>query len=61
MATVEKTHKIYTDQTIKFLMTPSWVNNHVRIIFVYDDKAILSEPLKSRSSRHILEAYTKQV
>ena len=61
MATVEKTHKIYTEQTGKFPMAPSRGNKYVLIMYVYDDNAIFVEPLKSRSGRHILEVYTKHV
>ena len=61
MATVEESHKIYTDQTGKFRMTPSQGNTYVLIMYVYDATAISEEPLKSRSSIHILKAYTKQV
>ena len=61
MATVYKTHKIYTDQTKKFPMTPSQGNNYVIIIIVYDANTILAEPIKSRSSSHIMELYTNQV
>ena len=61
MATVEETHKIYTDQTGKFPITYSRGNKYILIMYVYDDNAILSAPLKSRSGSHILEAYIKQV
>ena len=36
-------------------------NNYLLLIYVYDANTILEEPLKSRSSSHILEAYTEQV
>ena len=61
METVEKTNNIYNDQTGKFPMNSSRGNKYVLIMYVYDANAILSEPLKSKSSSHILEAYTKKV
>ena len=61
MATVDKTHKIYTDQMGKFPITSSRVNKYILIMYVYDDNVILASPLNSRSGSHILEAYTKQV
>ena len=61
MAIVDKTHKIYTDQTGKFPITSSRGNKYILIMYVYDSNAILGSPLKSRSSSQILEAYTKQV
>ena len=61
MATVDETHKIYTDQTSKFPITSSWGNKYVLIMYVYDANTILTSPLKSNSNSHILEAYTKKV
>ena len=61
MATVKETHKIYTDQTGKSPITSSKGNKYILIMYVYDDNKILASPLKSRSVRHLLEAYTKQV
>ena len=60
MDTVNKTHNIYTDHMGKFPMKSIRVNQYVLIMYVYYDNAILTEPLKSRSGSHILEAYTKQ-
>ena len=56
MATVDKTHKIYTDQLVKFPMTSSRGNIYVLIRYLYDANAILEEQLKSRYESHILEA-----
>ena len=58
---VDKTHKIYTDQTGKFPIISSRGNKYILIIYVYDATVILASPLKIRSGSHILEAYTKQV
>ena len=61
MATVDETHKIYTDQTGKFLITSSRGNKYILIMYVYDDNSNLTSPVNSRSVRHTLEAFTKQV
>ena len=61
MATVGETHNIYTDQKGKFPIMFSWGNKYILIIYVYDANAILESLMRSKSSRHILEAYTKQV
>ena len=61
MATVEKTHMIYYDHTGKLPMTSSQGNKYILTMHVYDANVILQEPLNSRSGRHVLEAYTKQV
>ena len=60
-ATVDETHKIYTDQTGKLPIKSSRGNKYIRIMYVYDANSILASPLKIRSGSHILEAYTKQV
>ena len=61
IATVEKTYKIYTNQTIKPPITSIRVNKYILIMHVYDYNAILSSPLKSSFVSHILKSYTKQV
>ena len=61
MATVDESHKIYTEQTGKFPMTSSGGNKYVLIMYVYNTNTILAELLNSRSVSHILEAYTKKV
>ena len=61
MTTVDENHKIYTDQTGKLPIMSSQGNKNILIMHVYDDNAILTSPLKSRSSSHIMGAYTKQV
>ena len=61
MSKVDKTHKIYTDQTGKFPITFSQGNKYILIMYVYYANAILASPLKSRSGSHILEAYTQKV
>ena len=60
MATVDETHKIYTDQTGKFLIMFSQGNKYIIIMYLYDSNEILASPLNSRSGSHIMEAYTKQ-
>ena len=42
MATVEETHKIYTDQTGKYPITSSQGNKYMPIMYVYDANAILA-------------------
>ena len=41
MDTVDKSHKIYTDQTGKTLMKSSRVNKYLLIMYVYDANDIL--------------------
>ena len=61
MATVEENHKIYIDQTDNLPMASIQRNKYVLIMYVYDENKILSAPLNSRSSSHMLEAYNTQV
>ena len=61
MAIVDENHKIYADHTGKLPMKSSRGKKYILIMYVYDANVILSEPLKSRSSSHIMETYTKQV
>ena len=61
MVTVEYTHKIYADQTVKLRIISSRGYKYVLIMYLHDANAILAEPLKSKSGSHILESYTKKV
>ena len=49
--------KIYTDQTGRFPITSSRVNKYIMIAYDYDYNNILAEPIKSRTSLHINNAY----
>ena len=61
MATVNETHKIYTNQTGKSPITSSQCKTYILIMYVYDANTILASPLKSISGSHRLEVYTKHV
>ena len=54
IATVEETHKIYTDQPEKSPITSSQGNKYILIMYVYGANTIIASPLKSRSGSHIL-------
>ena len=60
MATVDDTHKIYTDQMGKFPMMSSLGKKYILIMYVYYANMILAAPLKSRYDIHILESHTKK-
>jgi hypothetical protein len=56
---IEITGQIYSDQTGRFPVTSSNGNKYVMIVYDYDSAAILAEPLKKRSERELLRAYSK--
>ncbi len=56
---IEATGQIYTDQTGRFPTTSSRGNKYVMILYDYDSKAILAEPLKFKSEGEMIRAYTK--
>ena len=47
---IEPTGKVFSDQTGKFPVTSSKGNKYVMVVYDHDSNAILSEPLKSKSS-----------
>jgi hypothetical protein len=49
---------VYTDLTGRFPTTSSKGNKYVLILYEYDGKAILAEPMKSRSDSEAVRAYT---
>ena len=53
----ECSSKIYTDQTGRFPVTSSRGYKYIMIAYYYDSNNILSEPIKSRTSLHIKNAY----
>ena len=53
----ECSSKIYTDQTWRFPVTSSCGYNYIMIAYDYDSNNILAEPIKSRTSLHINNAY----
>ena len=50
-------NKIYTDQTGRFPVTSSRGYKYIMIDYDYDYNNILAEPIKSRTSLHIKNAY----
>ena len=55
----ECSSKIYTDQTGRFPITSSRGYKYIMIAYDYDSNKILAEPIKSRASLHINDAYQK--
>ena len=53
----ECSSKIYTDQTGRFPITSSSGYKYIMIAYDYDSNNILAEPIKSRTSLHIKNAY----
>ena len=53
----ECSRKIYTDQTGRFPITSSRSYKYTMIVYYYDSNNILAEPIKSRTSLHIKDAY----
>ena len=49
--------KTYTDQTGRFPVTSSRVYKYIIIVYEYNSNNILAEPIKSRISLHIKNAY----
>ena len=55
----ECSSKIFTDQTGRFPITSSRGYKYIMIAYDYESKNILAEPIKSRTSLHIKDAYQK--
>ena len=55
----ECSSKIFTDQTGRFPITSSCGYKYIMIAYDYDSNKILAEPIKSRTSLHIKDAYQK--
>ena len=53
----ECSRKIYTDQTGRFPITSSCGYKYIMIAYDYESNYILAEPIKSRTSLHIKNAY----
>ena len=49
--------KIFTDQTGRFPITSSRGYKYIMIAYDYDSNKILADPIKSRASLHIKNAY----
>ena len=55
----ECSSKIFTDQTWRFHITSSHGYKYIMIAYDYDSNNILADPIKSRTSLHIKDAYQK--
>lgn len=55
--TIHITGQIYTDQTGRFPTPSSTGNNYVMVLYDYDSNAILVEPMRTRTTKSILDAY----
>ena len=53
--------KIYADQTGCFPITSSRGSKYIMIAYDYDSSNILADPIKSRTSLHIKDAYQKMM
>jgi hypothetical protein len=53
------TGQIYSDQTGRFPVTSSKGNKYIMVVYDYYSTAILAEPLKNRTERELLRAYSK--
>ena len=53
----ECSRKIYTDHTGRFPVTSSCGYKYIMIAYNYNSNNILAEPIKSRTSLHIKNAY----
>jgi len=53
------TGKIYTDQTGCFPVTSTRGNKYILVVYDYDSKTILAEPLETRTGPDLLAAYIK--
>ena len=53
-ATIEAIGKVYTDQTERFPVTSSRGTKYICVLYAYDTKAILTEPLKDHSGKEIV-------
>ena len=56
---IEKTGRVYADQTGWFLITSSEGNKYVCILYDYYANKILTEPLKNRTRQAIMRYYYK--
>ena len=56
---IECSSKIFTDQAGRFPITSSSGYKYIMIAYDYDSNNILAEPIKSRTSLHIKDAYQK--
>jgi hypothetical protein len=52
----QPTGRIYTDQTGRFPVTSSRGNRYIMIMYDYDSNAILSHPMKNRSTNELTQA-----
>ena len=57
-ADIEKTWRVYTDQTYRFPITPNKRNKLSCLIYHYDSNSILSEPLNNCTGQEILRSYS---
>ena len=57
--TIELTGKIATDQTGRFPVTSSKGSRYLMVAHVQDPNAIMAEPLNSRSTNDLVEAYSR--
>ena len=64
IAIADMAGKIYTDQTGRFPVQSCHGNKYVVIVYIYDANAILSYPIKNRSTGELLhvfhQVYAKQ-
>ena len=58
-ATIKHTRKMYTDQTVRFPVNSSHGSQYVLLLYNYDSKAILTEPLKNCKGTEIIQGYAK--
>ena len=54
-ATIEETGKVYTDQTGRFPVRSSAVNQYILVLYDYDSNAILTEAIKTRQGPELLK------
>ena len=58
---IENLQKIYTDQTGRFPIISSTGSKYCFVFYLFDENAILIEPIKNRSSSELLRAHDKLV
>jgi hypothetical protein len=56
-AVMESTGQVFTDQTGRFILPSSQGNTQLLILYAYDANYIHAEPMKSKTSNAILNAY----